>query len=190
MPDPGSDDDEPTRFLFYVSHALGHVCASAGEAAISLMLESSLVQPRTIVSLLINDLADIENEIYLFLDDYHSVTDAAIHDAVSFLLRHAPSHFHLVLTTRLEPLLPLAGLLANNQLLEIDASALRFDLSEIRRFLELIGHGQSNKEIARDLGIAPETVKSHVKNIFVKLAVERRVQAVSRAQSLGLVQTH
>ena len=59
-----------------------------------------------------------------------------------------------------------------------------------RGILELIGHGQSNKEIARDLGIAPETVKSHVKNIFVKLAVERRVQAVSRAQSLGLVQTH
>jgi len=30
-------------------------------------------------------------------------------------------------------------------------------------------------------------VKSHVKNIFVKLAVERRAQAVSRALSLGLV---
>jgi LuxR family maltose regulon positive regulatory protein len=59
-----------------------------------------------------------------------------------------------------------------------------------RGILELIGHGQSNKEIARDLGIAPETVKSHVKNIFAKLAVERRVQAVSRAQSLGLVRTH
>ena len=35
-----SDDDEPTQFLFYVSHALRHVCASAGEAAISLMLWS------------------------------------------------------------------------------------------------------------------------------------------------------
>jgi ATP/maltotriose-dependent transcriptional regulator MalT len=59
-----------------------------------------------------------------------------------------------------------------------------------RGILELIGHGQSNKEIARGLGIAPETVKSHVKNIFAKLAVERRAQAVSRAQSLGLVRTH
>jgi LuxR family maltose regulon positive regulatory protein len=56
--------------------------------------------------------------------------------------------------------------------------------------LERIGHGQSNKEIARDLAIAPETVKSHVKNIFAKLAVERRAQAVSRAQSLGLVRTN
>lgn len=131
-----SDDDQPTRFLFYVSHALRHVCAGVGDAAIRLMLETSLVQPHTIVSLLINDLTDADNEVYLFLDDYHSVTDPAIHDAVSFLLRHAPSQFHLVLITRVEPSIPLAGLLASNQLLEIDASAMRFDLSEIRWFLE------------------------------------------------------
>ena len=56
-----------------------------------------------------------------------------------------------------------------------------------RNILEHIGHGRSNKEIARELGIAPETVKSHIKNIFVKLAVDRRAQAVSRAQSLGLI---
>jgi LuxR family maltose regulon positive regulatory protein len=45
----------------------------------------------------------------------------------------------------------------------------------------LIAEGQSNKEIARALGITPETVKSHVKSIFVKLAVDKR------AQALGLV---
>ena len=56
-----------------------------------------------------------------------------------------------------------------------------------RNILERIGQGRSNKEIARELGIAPETVKSHIKNIFMKLAVDRRAQAVSRAQSLGLV---
>ncbi len=42
-----------------------------------------------------------------------------------------------------------------------------------RNILEQIGHGRSNKQIALELGIAPETVKSHVKNIFVKLAVEK-----------------
>jgi len=56
-----------------------------------------------------------------------------------------------------------------------------------RCILELIGGGQSNKEIARALGIAPETVKSHLKNMFVKLSVERRAQAVYRAQSLGMM---
>jgi LuxR family maltose regulon positive regulatory protein len=59
-----------------------------------------------------------------------------------------------------------------------------------RTILEMIGEGKSNKEIARTLDIAPETVKSHVKKIFGKLAVEKRAQAVARAQSLGLVRTH
>ena len=60
-----------------------------GEAQIGLMLETSLVHPHTIVSMLINDLADVDNEVFLFLDDYHLVTDPAIRRAVSFLVRHA-----------------------------------------------------------------------------------------------------
>jgi LuxR family maltose regulon positive regulatory protein len=55
--------------------------------------------------------------------------------------------------------------------------------------LELIAEGHSNKEIARSRDIAPETVKSHVKNIFDKLSVEKRAQAIARAQSLGLLRT-
>jgi LuxR family maltose regulon positive regulatory protein len=39
------------------------------------------------------------------------------------------------------------------------------------------------------LSIAPETVKTHVKNIFIKLNVQKRAQAVSRAQSLGMIIT-
>jgi LuxR family maltose regulon positive regulatory protein len=56
-----------------------------------------------------------------------------------------------------------------------------------RSIVELIAQGQSNKEIARTLGITPETVKTHVKNVFVKLAVDKRAHAVARAQALGLV---
>jgi LuxR family maltose regulon positive regulatory protein len=59
-----------------------------------------------------------------------------------------------------------------------------------RDTLALIAQGLSNKEIARILAVTPETVKSHVKHIFAKLSVEKRAQAVSRAQSLGLVGTH
>jgi LuxR family transcriptional regulator, maltose regulon positive regulatory protein len=56
-----------------------------------------------------------------------------------------------------------------------------------RGIVGLIAQGQSNKEIARTLGITPETVKTHVKNVFVKLAVDKRAHAVARAQALGLV---
>lgn len=53
--------------------------------------------------------------------------------------------------------------------------------------LRLIGLGLSNKYIGRELSIAPETVKSHVKNIFVKLATKTRAEAVSRAVERGLL---
>jgi ATP/maltotriose-dependent transcriptional regulator MalT len=52
--------------------------------------------------------------------------------------------------------------------------------------LELIGQGYSNKRVARALGITAETVKSHVKRVFLKLGVNTRAHAVARAQRLGL----
>ena len=52
--------------------------------------------------------------------------------------------------------------------------------------LELIGQGYSTKRVARALGITAETVKSHVKRVFIKLDVNTRAHAVARAQSLGL----
>jgi LuxR family transcriptional regulator, maltose regulon positive regulatory protein len=56
-----------------------------------------------------------------------------------------------------------------------------------KKVLELIGLGYSNKKIAQRLGIAPETVKSHAKNIFVSLGSATRAEAVSRAMSIGLL---
>ena len=53
--------------------------------------------------------------------------------------------------------------------------------------LGLVRRGYSNKRIALELGIAPETVKSHAKHIFLKLGAQTRVEAVSRAASLGLI---
>jgi LuxR family maltose regulon positive regulatory protein len=56
-----------------------------------------------------------------------------------------------------------------------------------RRILDLIEQGHSNKEIARKLSITPETVKSHLRRIFIKLDVDRRAIAVLRARRLGIL---
>jgi DNA-binding NarL/FixJ family response regulator len=56
-----------------------------------------------------------------------------------------------------------------------------------QKVINLMAQGRSNKEIARSLGITPETVKSHVRHIFDKLNVYKRSGAVSLAQSLGIV---
>jgi DNA-binding CsgD family transcriptional regulator len=50
-----------------------------------------------------------------------------------------------------------------------------------------VSSGRSNKEIARVLGVTPETIKTHLKRIFRKLSAGTRAQAVARATDLGLL---
>jgi DNA-binding NarL/FixJ family response regulator len=53
--------------------------------------------------------------------------------------------------------------------------------------LRQIAFGRSNKEIADALAIGDETVKTHVGNVFAKLQVENRAQAIVQALKRGLV---
>jgi DNA-binding NarL/FixJ family response regulator len=59
-----------------------------------------------------------------------------------------------------------------------------------REVLRLISRGRTNKEIARELGLGSETVKTHVSNILVKLNVQGRTQAALQAVRMGLVRAN
>jgi DNA-binding NarL/FixJ family response regulator len=61
------------------------------------------------------------------------------------------------------------------------------DLTEREReVLELVARGKSNAEIARQLMISAKTVRNHVSNVFAKLQVSDRAQAIIRAREAGL----
>ena len=53
--------------------------------------------------------------------------------------------------------------------------------------LQLMAHGSANKAIAAVLSISASTVKTHVSNIFQKLEVGQRTEAVTKAMSLGII---
>lgn len=55
------------------------------------------------------------------------------------------------------------------------------------RVLERLAEGQSTKEIAKTLGLSPNTVKTHLANLFGKLEVQRRTQAIHKARDLQLI---
>jgi DNA-binding NarL/FixJ family response regulator len=53
--------------------------------------------------------------------------------------------------------------------------------------LLLLAAGKSNKEIARQLDVSPNTVKTHVTKLFGKLGARRRTEAILRARDLGVI---
>ncbi|MES2754191.1 MAG: LuxR C-terminal-related transcriptional regulator [Pseudomonadota bacterium] len=53
--------------------------------------------------------------------------------------------------------------------------------------LRALAAGQANKEIARSLGVSPNTVKTHVARLYEKLDARRRTDAVARARGLGIL---
>jgi DNA-binding NarL/FixJ family response regulator len=53
--------------------------------------------------------------------------------------------------------------------------------------LREIAAGHSNKQIAANLHVSPNTVKTHVARLFEKLGAQRRTQALRKARELGLV---
>ena len=64
----------------------------------------------------------------------------------------------------------------------------RSDLTEREvEVLRLVARGSSNKEAAQAIGRMDETVKIHLKNIFAKLGVADRTEAVTVALARGLI---
>lgn len=56
-----------------------------------------------------------------------------------------------------------------------------------REVLGWIEAGLSNQQIAEKLTVAPSTVKTHINNIYAKLEVQTRAQAIKKARELGLL---
>lgn len=70
-----------------------------------------------------------------------------------------------------------------------DGLAQNFGLSSREiEVLQLISEGYSNQEIADRLYVSLSTVKTHVSNVFSKLDVQRRTQAVRKVQEIGLLE--
>ena len=55
-----------------------------------------------------------------------------------------------------------------------------------REILELVAQGRSNADITAQLVVSPKTVRNHVSNIFSKLQVRDRSEAIVRAREAGM----
>ena len=130
-----ASENESALFWAYVIKALQRVNPSVGRRAYARLHAPQQSQMRSIVAVLINEIAAVDADFILILDDYHVIENATLHDEMSFLLDHLPPRMHVVVTCRSYPDLPLARFRARGELLELHANDLRFTANEASAFL-------------------------------------------------------
>ena len=124
-----ASDNDPVRFWACAIAALDE--ASPGVAPRASELIKMGADPRRVVlPTLLDELAATDYQIALILDDYHLVENRAVHEQVGFVVERMPRTFQLAISTRSDPMLPLARLRARGELLELRAEELRFQAGE------------------------------------------------------------
>ena len=128
-------DNDPVRFWAYFIAALRTLQADLGEAAMGMLQASQPPSIEVILTEVLNEVASIQGDFLLILDDYHSIESEAIHKGLTFLLENLPPQMHLVIASRTEPPLPLPLLRVRRALIELSLADLRFNDQEVADFL-------------------------------------------------------
>ena len=131
-----AEDNDGLLFIRYLIAALQKISPEIGQISLALLKSTQTPSPSSILSALLNDLAQIERDFTLVLDDYHSIENQEVHDSLTYLLDHLPPHMHLFIASRSDPPLALSRLRARNQLLEIRQADLRLTPEEAQQFLK------------------------------------------------------
>ncbi len=149
-------DNSPTRFWVALIAALRRCPALTSSIGESVVTQLQSPQPPPLLSCLSVLLQELERgsphpaPIVLILDDYQVIEEPNIHQSLAFWIEHLPAHLRLVLSTRVDPDLPLARLRARGELTEIRMDELRFDQEEASQYLsQLLSPVLSPEEVRR-----------------------------------------
>ena len=92
-----------------------------------------------VMSTLINRIHDARRRVAVIIDDWHRVTSPESRAALDYLLTNGCHHLQIVVTTRTTTGLPLARMRVQDELVEIDSTALRFEEDESQQLLVGLG---------------------------------------------------
>jgi LuxR family maltose regulon positive regulatory protein len=142
-------DNHPTWFWTYIIAALQTLYEGVATTALEALQMPQTLPNETLLSQLINQIADLPEPFALILDDLHVITNPPIHEQLIFLVEHAPAQMHLVVSSRADPPWPLARWRARGQVVELRTDDLRFTAAETAAFLhETMGLDLSPEDVA------------------------------------------
>ena len=125
-------DDDPVRLWRHIVESLRRVVPEEDFGAEVLVRMSAVGQSYVEVTLptLINEIAELSHPVLLVLDDYQSISAGEVHESVTFFVEHLPENFHLVISSRSDPPLPLGRWRARGEMDEIRTEQLAFSEEE------------------------------------------------------------
>jgi LuxR family transcriptional regulator, maltose regulon positive regulatory protein len=131
------DDNDPARFLAYLVAAIGRGTGEEGfgEGVLAALRSPEPPRIEALTGALVNEVAGLPGGLDLVLDDYYAIDSEGVHRIVTILLEHLPEGAHLIISSRVDPPLPLARLRARGQMVRLGASELAFTREEVVAFL-------------------------------------------------------
>ncbi len=172
-------DNDLIRFWTYILTALDTAHPGVADEALVWLRSPQPPPIELLLTLLLNELAALETEMVLVLDDYHSIQAEAVHASVAFLLNHLSPRCHLVLAAREDPPLPLARCRAQGTVIELRATDLRFTPEETAAFLTATLGTPLSDDVVRMLEVRSEGWIAGLQLAALSLRGQSRQQAVA-----------
>jgi LuxR family transcriptional regulator, maltose regulon positive regulatory protein len=132
-----ADERDPQRFWLSVADALRST--APGSALVRALTAAPDLDGWAITERLLEDLAPLEDRLWLVIDDVHELGSAEARRQLELFLMRAPAELRVVLATRHDVRLGLHRLRLEGELTEIRAADLRFSLAETRELLAAAG---------------------------------------------------
>ena len=122
-------------FIQYILSALGKKYDVFNNSYWQISQLQAEWEPLYILGHLINQIVESEINFLLVLDDYHLIDSKETNEIIRFLLENIPPHINVIITSRTDPNLPLAGMRAKQELEEINLQDLQFNIEETESLL-------------------------------------------------------
>ncbi len=138
------NDKDLSRFISYLVDAVRRAGIRFGQGLAILLNGGASLPSDTLKTLLLNELSTLDQDLFLFLDDYHLIGDPEIRELVNAILLSPIRHIHFLIATRTHNDLPVSRLRALGQLHEVAVADLMFSEDEIGEFVAKVSGVQLN----------------------------------------------
>lgn len=162
--------NELKTFAFNLACCVREVCSGFGDEFLTFLESSSNPSAERVATAFINELAAQNQQLFVFIDDFHMLTDRKAQILVEALLIDAPGNFHLVIASRRSLPFSLARLRMLGMLDELDVEQLRFNAEDIGEFFSLSGHGSLPESVVDQLLQATEGWAAGVQLATISIA--------------------